>query len=71
MKIPKKYTNSSPSQVSKMKKEIKKFKGKKKGEGDNPFFQWSGDTAPNGRPYKTKPGKATLAYQKKYGKKDK
>jgi hypothetical protein len=70
MKIPKKYTKSSPSQISKMKAEIKKFKGKKKGETSNPFFQWTGDTdSKTGKPYKTKPSKATLAYQKKFGKK--
>lgn len=68
MKIPKKYTKSgSPSQISKMKNEIKKFKGAKGAKG---YHQWTGDTDPKtGKPYKTKESAATKAYKVKYAKK--
>lgn len=60
--IPTKYTKKgNSSQASKMAKEIKKFKGTK---GSSAYFQWSGDTTPNGKPYKTKVSKATLAMHK-------
>lgn len=73
VKIPKKYTNKDSgngSQTKRMANEIKKFKGTKKGEGSNPYFQWSGDTdSKTGKRYKTKVSKATLAYNKMFKKK--
>lgn len=66
IKINKKYTKpGSKSQVSKMKKEIAKFKGTK---GSSAYFQWSGDTGPNGKPYKTKESPSTKAFKAKYKK---
>jgi hypothetical protein len=60
--IPAKYTKKGDStQATKMAKEIKKFKGTK---DSSAYFQWSGDTASNGKSYKTKVGKATLAMHK-------
>jgi hypothetical protein len=60
--IPAKYTKKgNTTQATKMAKEIKKFKGSK---DSSAYFQWSGDTASNGKPYKTKVSKATLAINK-------
>jgi hypothetical protein len=60
--IPAKYTKKgNNAQATRMAKEIKKFKGTK---DSSAYFQWSGDTAPNGKPYKTKVSKATLAMNK-------
>lgn len=73
IKVPKKYTNKDKTQSKRMADEIKKFKGKKKGEGKSPYgFLWSGDTdSKTGKPYKTKPSAATKAVHKMLGKQKK
>lgn len=62
-KIPKKYLTHKPKA---MKKEIEEFRGKKQYKKD-----WEADyDKRSGKRIKTKKSAATIAYQKKFGKKD-